>query len=331
MAQIGFYILVTTARNGQNNHVVLLELHFLQGSHSMCTFNGRYDTLHTSQFITGIDSLIILDGKYMTSASCCQVCMHRSNTRIIQTGTDGKGFLNLSILCLHHKRTGTVNDSLCTTMHGCSRVIGINTMTSSLSQINLNPLIIDIMIDGACSIATATNTSDEVIRIIAANLLFQLPFQLLTDYALHLSHNIRIRMRSHRRTYDIECILRMTAPVADSLRACITQSHIARTDRIHLGTQHLHTLHIGMLALHIGSTHKDFTLHIHQGTDGGSCNTMLTSTGFCDDTGFTHLLCHQDLTDGIVNLVRTGMIQILALQIELTSILFAHSLRIVKR
>ena len=73
MAQIGFYILVTTARNGQNNHVVLLELHFLQGSHSMSTFNGRYDTLHTSQFITGIDSLIILDGKYMTSASCCQV------------------------------------------------------------------------------------------------------------------------------------------------------------------------------------------------------------------------------------------------------------------
>ena len=86
-----------------------------------------------------------------------------------------------------------------------------------------------------------------------------------------------------------------------------------------------------MLALHIGSTHKDFTLHIHQGTDGGSCNPMLSGTGFGDDMRFTHLLCHQNLTDGIVNLVRTGMIQILTLQIELASILFAHSLRKVKR
>ena len=183
----------------------------------MSTFNGRYDTFHTSQFVTCIDGLIILDGKYMTSAPCSQVCMHRSNTRIIQTGTDGEGFLNLSILSLHHKRAGTMNDSLCTAMHGCSRVIGINTMTGSLSQIDLNSLIIDIMIDSTCSIASTTYTSDEVIRIITTNLLFQLPFQLLTDHTLHLCHDIRIRMRSHRRTYDIECILWMTAPVADSL------------------------------------------------------------------------------------------------------------------
>ena len=77
------------------------------------------------------------------------------------------------------------------------------------------------MIDGTCSIASATHAGDEVIRIIATNLLLQLPFQFLRDDALHLSHNIWVRMRSHGGTYDVEGILWVTAPVADGLRAGI--------------------------------------------------------------------------------------------------------------
>lgn len=44
-----------------------------------------------------------------------------------------------------------------------------------------------------------------------------------------------------------------------------------------------------------------------------------------------HLLGHENLTDGIVNFVCTGMVQVLALQIELASVLLAHALGIIKR
>ena len=297
----------------------------------MGTLDGWNDSLHAGQLISGIDGLIVLDGKHMTSASCCQIGVHWSDARVIQTGTDGEGFFYLTIFCLHHQGAGTVDDSLCTAMHGGSGIVGIDAMTGSLSQINLNTIIINVMIDGTCGVTSATHAGDEIIRIIATDFLLQLPFQFLADDALHLCHDIRVRMRTHGGTYDIEGILWVTAPVADGLRAGIAQSHIAGANRVHLGAQHLHTFYVGMLALHIGGTHEDFALHIHQGADGGSGNAMLSGTGFGDDTGLSHLLRHQNLSDGVIDFVCTGMVQVLTLQIELAAILLAHALGIIER
>ena len=100
---------------------------------------------------------------------------------------------------------------------------------------------------------------------------------------------------------------------------------------MHLSSQHLHALHIGMLTLHIGSAHENLALHVHQGTDRSSCHTVLTSTRLSDDASLAHLLRHQNLTDGIVDLVRTGMVQVLTLQIQLASVLLAHALGIIER
>ena len=145
----------------------------------MGTLDSRNDTLHTGQLVSSIDSLIIFDGKHMTTATGSQVGMHWSDAWIIQTCTDGEGFFYLSVFGLHHEGTRTMNDTFCTAVHGSSRIVGIDTMTGSLSQVNLHTLVIDIVIDGTRSIASATHTSDKIVRIITANLLFQLPFQFL--------------------------------------------------------------------------------------------------------------------------------------------------------
>ena len=216
-------------------------------------------------------------------------------------------------------------------MHGGCCIVGVDSMSCCLGKINLYSLIVNIMINSTCSIAASAHTGDEIIGIIATHLFLQLPFQFLGDDTLHLCHNVWIRMRTHGASYDIESILWMTAPVTYSLRTGITQGHVARAHRIHLGTQHLHTLHIGVLTLHICSTHKDFALHIHQGTDGGCCHTVLTGSCLCDDTGLAHLLCHQNLTDGIVDLVCSCMVQVLTLQIELATIFLAHAFGIIER
>ena len=55
------------------------------------------------------------------------------------------------------------------------------------------------------------------------------------------------------------------------------------------------------------------------------------STRLSDDASLAHLLRHQNLTDGIVDLVRTGMVQVLTLQIQLASVLLAHALGIIER
>ena len=267
----------------------------------------------------------------MTSARSGKIGVHRSDARIVETGTDGEGFLNLSVFGLHHEGAGSVDNAFCSAVHGGSGVVGIYSVSGSLSQINLHAVIINVVVDGSGSITSATHAGDEVIRIVAAYLLLQLPFQFFGDNALHLGYNVRIRMRTHGRTYDVEGILWMTAPVADSFRAGIAQRHIACAHRVHLGSQHLHTLYVGMLSFHIGGTHENLTLHVHQGAYRSCSHTVLSGSGFGNDAGLAHLLGHENLTDGVVNFVCTGMVQVLALQIELASVLLAHALGIIKR
>ena len=57
---------------------------------------------------------------------------------------------------------------------------------------------------------------------------------------------------------------------------------------------------------------------------------MLTSTGLCDDTGLAHLLGQQDLSDGVVDFMGTGVVQVLTLQIQFAAILLTHPLGVVQ-
>ena len=58
---------------------------------------------------------------------------------------------------------------------------------------------------------------------------------------------------------------------------------------------------------------------------------MLSGTRLRDDARLTHLLGQQDLSDGVVDLVGTRVIQVLTLQVELAAVLLTHALGIVER
>ena len=77
---------------------------------------------------------------------------------------------------------------------------------------------------------------------------------------------------------------------------------------MHLGTQHLHTLDVRVLALHVGGTHKNLTLHVHQCADRCRCHTVLPGARLSDDACLAHLLRQQDLSDGVVNLMGTCVV-----------------------
>ena len=97
-----------------------------------------------------------------------------------------------------------------------------------------------------------------------------------------------------------------------------------------LSTQHAHPFDIGVLALDIRLTHENLTFEIHQGTNCSSSNAMLSGSGLGNDAGLAHFLCQQYLTGTVVYLVGSGMVEVLTLQIEVTTILLAHSFGIVE-
>ena len=85
-----------------------------------------------------------------------------------------------------------------------------------------------------------------------------------------------------------------------------------------------------MLALDIGLAHEDLALHPHQGADGRGGDPVLAGAGLGDHAGLPHLLGQQDLADGVVDLVGAGMVAVLALQVEVATILLTHTLGIVQ-
>ena len=210
-------------------------------------------------------------------------------------------------------------------------MVGLPTVSAGLGQYNVYALIVYVVVDGARSVAAAAYACYQIVGIVATDFLLQLPFNLFADHALHACHQVRVGVRSHGAAHDIECVGRMTAPVAYSLTACVAQCHVACAYWVHLGSQHLHALHVGVLSLHIGSTHKHLALHVHQRTHRSCGHTVLSGTCLGYDASLTHLLGQQYLSDGVVDFVRTGVVQVLALQVELTAILLAHTLGIVQR
>ena len=58
---------------------------------------------------------------------------------------------------------------------------------------------------------------------------------------------------------------------------------------------------------------------------------MLPCTRFGDDTGFAHLLRDQDLSDRIVDLVRSGMVQVFAFEVDPAAVPFGQALCEIER
>ena len=84
-------------------------------------------------------------------------------------------------------------------------------------------------------------------------------------------------------------------------------------------SQEFNFLHIGSLFGDIYSSHEDLTRHSKEGTRSGKCYTMLPSSGLGDDLSFPHLFGNQDLTDTVIDLMGSGMIEVFPFEINFCS------------
>ena len=138
-------------------------------------------------------------------------------------------------------------------------------------------------------------------------------------------------MRAHRGTYDVERVGGMTTPVTYGSRAGVGERHVACADGVHLSAEHLHAFDIRVLPFHVCSAHEHLAFHVHQRTHRGRSHAMLPSTCLGDDACLAHPLGQQDLSDGVVDLVCSRVVQVLTFQVEATAVLLAHAACEVKR
>lgn len=88
-------------------------------------------------------------------------------------------------------------------------------------------------------------------------------------------------------------------------------------DRYDRCTEKFHPVNILCLTLDILTPHVNMAFQTETGTDRRRCHTVLPGTGFRDDAFLAHPFRQKRLTDDIIDLVGSRMVQIFPFQINL--------------
>ena len=167
----------------------------------------------------------------------------------------------------------------------------------------------------AHGIGAAADAGDERIRQSAFGGLHLLA-RLAADDRLEIAHHGGIRMRAGHRTDAVERIGNVGDPVAQCLVHRIFKRLRAQLDAANLGPEHLHPQHVRLLPLDVDRAHVDDAGQPELGAQRRGGDTMHAGAGLGDDAGLAHAPGQHDLAEHVVHLVRAGVVELLALEID---------------
>ena len=151
----------------------------------------------------------------------------------------------------------------------------------------------------------------------AAFLVQQLRLGLDADHRLEVAHHGRVGMRAGDRADHVEGVVRVADPVAQRLVQRVLERARARAHRAHLGTQQAHAEHVGLLPLDVALAHVDDAFQAEARGHGGGGDAMLAGAGLGDDPLLAHPARQHHLAEHVVDLVRAGVVELVALEVDL--------------
>ena len=138
--------------------------------------------------------------------------------------------------------------------------------------------------------------------------------RLAADDGVEVAHHPRIRMRAGDGADDVERVAHVRHPVAHRLVERVLERRRAAGHRHDRRAEQLHAVDVDLLALDVGRAHVDDAFQAQPRGDRRAGDAMLAGAGLGDDARLAHAPGEQRLADGVVDLVRAGVVQVLALE-----------------
>ena len=138
--------------------------------------------------------------------------------------------------------------------------------------------------------------------------------RLAADDRLKIPHHARVGGRTDHRTDDIMRVNHARDPIPDRFAGCVLQSARPARHRNHRRAKEPHAPNVECLTTHVLLTHVYDALESKARAHGGRGDTMLPGTRLGDDSLFSHSARQQHLTNGVVDLVRAGVVEVLAFE-----------------
>ena len=137
---------------------------------------------------------------------------------------------------------------------------------------------------------------------------------LIADDRLELAHHVRVRVRADDRPEAEVRVGHVGHPVTHRLVDGVLERAAPTVHGLDLGAEQLHAEHVEFLAFDVDRPHVDLALQAHERRGGGAGDAVLAGAGVGHDALLAHPLGEQRLADDVVDLVRAGVVEVLALE-----------------
>ena len=199
---------------------------------------------------------------------------------------------------------------------GGSCLKGVDAAARCFAADETHALILDEIVETADGVGAAAHAGNDSVR--QAAFLFQhLLLDFFGDDGLEVAHDGGERVRPHHRAKAVVGIADAAGPLAHGFGHGVLQGASAAGDGDDLGTQQAHPVDVQGLPFGVFLSHEHHALHAQQGGGGGGGDTVLACAGLGDKAGLAHLFGKQCLPEDVVDLMCAGVVQILALEVDL--------------
>src|SRR5208282_4007821 len=137
-----------------------------------------------------------------------------------------------------------------------------------------------------------------------------------SNNAVKIAHHGRIRMRPEHAAEQVMRGAHVGDPVAHGFVDGVFEGARTGIDAAHFSAQQAHAEDIEFLPAHVLGAHVDHALESEKRADGGRSHAVLASAGFRDNPALAHAFHEQGLAEAVVDFVRAGVEQVLALEIN---------------
>ena len=282
----------------------------------MARFKRGDDAFQAAQVVERLKRLVVGHRDVFGAAAVLEPGVLRADAGVIKTRGNRVRLDDLAILVLQQISAVAVQHA---GLAGAQRrrvLAAFQPVARGLDADQAHRLIRDVGIEKANRVRAAADARQHRVGL-APRQFRHLLFRFAADHRLEVAHHHRIRMRPRDGADDVKSVFDVGHPVAHRLVQSILQGPGTAFHGHHGRTQQLHAVDVLHLAPDVFRAHVDHAFHAVARGDGGSSHAVHAGTGLGNYPRLAHAAREQRLADAIVDLVRAGVVQVFALEIDL--------------
>src|SRR5215212_8261543 len=287
--------------------------HFLGIVERVGRLQRRDDAFQPGAPLERFERLFVGDARVLGQALIFQKGVLRPCGRVVQACGDGVGFADLSSFRLQHVAHRAVQDAELSFRQRRAVLARGEPPAGCLDADEPYTLAADEGVERADRVRASADAGDDGVGI-RAKPLATLVLYLRPYNGLEVAHDPGVRRGPDDAPDDVVGVLDVGDPIPYGLVHGVLERPRAGEDGHDFGPEKLHPYDVEPLAIRVFLAHVDDTFLAVQGGDRCGGDAVLASAGLGDDALLAHAIGEQDLAQGVVDLVRPRVRQILALE-----------------